>query len=285
MKHLCLIITFLAAAAFNFSPAGAYVLHPDHLLDLMTKKLGKPKRLYAEQDITHFETAPSRTVSGDKPVPIKEKVSYKLPERFRSDIKNETSEKVYVFAAEQVIKVINGKRTSSSETWQDYYKDLLLYRNRELLHDRLAGLGVDVSVSSLGRFQKKLFFIIGAKYPDESVSQVWIDKDTFRPARWLITRGETDKNKMLEIRYNNWQVTKKTWYPTRIEFYSGNSMIQLITVTKVIVNPSFSKDIFNIKQMHSIYPHIADEKSTKPANANISDVQRITDDFGELVEH
>ena len=110
----------------------------------------------------------------------------------------------------------------------DLYKDILFYHSREALVDRLLQLGVDVTISSLGRFEEKIAFVIGAEYPDESVSQVWIDQDTFLPLRWIIKgvnpAGESDT---IEIRYLVWWKVGKLRYPSRIEFYQDEELVRV----------------------------------------------------------
>ncbi len=284
MKKIFFNTIWLAAVLLVCSPAGAYVLHPAHILDLMTKNLGKPKRLLARQEMVHYGAIPSSSLSQTKPKVVKEEVSYKFPKKFRSDIKIDSSENIHIVSSKKVLKIINGKVTSNPETWIDLYKDILLYRDRVLLNDHLAMLGVDVTISSLGRFQDKVVFIIGAKYPDESVSQIWVDKTTLRPIRWLIIQEGEGNNRKFEIRYNKWQQTKRIWYPVHIEFYSGSRLIRLITVNDVIVNPSFSKKYFDISYLKSIYPSLVEETDIKPVESDLSDVERSIRDFGNITD-
>ncbi|MEZ4578569.1 MAG: hypothetical protein R2875_11315 [Desulfobacterales bacterium] len=61
--------------------------------------------------------------------------------------------------------------------------------------------------------------IIGAQYPDESVPQIWLDKETFRPMRWIVeSSGDPENPKYSEILYRNWTRHSGAWYPSEIAF-------------------------------------------------------------------
>jgi hypothetical protein len=105
---------------------------------------------------------------------------------FRSDILSENTQKIHVVSKGRELTIIDGKIADDFQSVFDIYKDLILYRSRILLQKRLDMLGVDGSISSLGRFRGKIAYIVGAQYPDESASQVWLNKDTFRPIRWIM---------------------------------------------------------------------------------------------------
>ena len=115
-----------------------------------------------------------------------ESLRYVFSEAFRSDSVSDDNQRIYVFRNGQTLTVIDGVISSGAETRFDLYKDLLLYRSREVLSERLLDLGIDISVSSLGKFEGQPAFVVGAEYPDETSPQVWIDIETFQPLRMII---------------------------------------------------------------------------------------------------
>jgi hypothetical protein len=136
----------------------------------------------------------------------------------------------------------------------DVYKEILLYRSQKSLERRLLFRRVSVSVSSYGRFEGKPAYVLGARYPDETKPQVWFKKDSLQPFRWILrTRNEEGSGEKLEIRYLEWQETNKNWYPMHIEFYKNDILIKEINVKSVKINPSFSKELFNIRRLKSVY--------------------------------
>ncbi len=278
MKKAYVIILVLMAFACFYESADAYVLQGPHILELMTAKLGVPKKLLVSQRLILYDNS---LQNGS--VELEETLRYHFPEKFRSDIQSENAQRIHVLSKDMALTVIDGKVSAEGETVFDRFKDILLYRSRELLHERLSLLGVDMSVSSLGRFKDKIAFVVGAEYPDESVPQVWIDKDTFRPVRWLIEckRPELEKDS-LEVRYLDWQKINRIWYPMLIEFYQNNSLVREIYVVNIEVNPIFSGNLFDINRLKSIYPPIASVMTDQQKTNDLNDVQKTIEDFTKI---
>jgi outer membrane lipoprotein-sorting protein len=266
--------------AFFYTSANAYVIPGPHLLELMIERLGKPKSLLTSQKILLYDVSLEKNV-----VKLRETLKYNFPEEFRSDIQTENAKKIYVFSSGTALTIIDNKIVSNTGTRFDCYKDVFLYRSRILLQDRLSSLGVDVYVSSLGRFQDKIVYVIGAEYPDEAVPQIWLDKDTFQPVRWLIIDNDNKNNRdVLEIRYEDWKRTHKAWYPMHIEFYHNSVLVREIYADEIKVNPSFSEKLFDIERLKSVYlnhtPIEQDENDLK----GLSDIQKTIRKFKKLYE-
>ena len=101
--------------------------------------------------------------------------------------------------------MIDGRLITTQDPF-DLYQNLLRSRTRSQLMKTLNGLGVETSISSLGRVEETVVFVLGAHYPDESVSQLAVDKETFLPVRLLLTDGKTEaSDQRLEMYYRNWQ--------------------------------------------------------------------------------
>ncbi|MBU4415387.1 MAG: hypothetical protein KJ976_09835, partial [Proteobacteria bacterium] len=152
---------------FFYTLVNAYVIPGPHLLELMIEKLGRVKSLLISQKLSLYDVSPEKNI-----VELRETLKYNFPEEFRSDIQSENAKRIYVFSSGIALTIIDNKIVSNTETRFDCYKDVMLYRSRILLQNRLSILGVDVSVSSLGRFKDKIAYVIGAEYPDEAVSQL-----------------------------------------------------------------------------------------------------------------
>jgi hypothetical protein len=167
----------------------------------------------------------------------------------------------------------------------DRYKDILLYRTREGLAERLLELGVDVSVSSLGRFEGEIKFVIGAVYPDESVSQIWFDRETFLPSRWIIQgNGGSSGSDVLEVRYLTWWKSGQSRYPSRTEFYQDGKLVRVNQVKSFREGDIFSDDLFDIEQLRSFYP-VAPEQPLVPGESEEpSEVQKTIDEFRRVFE-
>ena len=281
-NYLQKFLVFFSFIIFSFfyTPINAYVIPGPHLLELMIKKLGTGKSLLISQKLLLYDVSAEKNI-----IELKETLKYNFPEKFRSDIQSEHTKRIYVFSLGTALTVIDNKIVSNTKTRFDCYNDVFLYRSRILLQNRFSLQGVDISVSSLGRFQNKIIYVIGAKNPDKSVSQVWLDKNTFQPIRWIITgKGNKSSGDVLEIRYGDWKRTNKTWYPMHIEFYHNDVLVREIYADKIKTNPSFSDELFDIEHLKSVYLNLSSVEKDKDDSQGLSDIQKTIKEFKKLYE-
>ena len=274
-------IFFLSVAIFLsvYSPANAYVLQGSHLLELMIQNVKASGRLLISQKLILYDNSRPGVLEFD------ETLKYAFPETFRSDIISENVQRIHVLSKGEALTVIDGKATAASETIYGRYKDVFLYNARVLLEEKLFLHGVDVDVSSLGRFQGQPVYVVGAQYPDETVPQIWLTKDTFRPLRWIIT-GKTAENRedTLEVRYLDWQPLNKMWYPMRVEFYRDDILVREIKVQNIDTKPIFPKDLFDIDHLKSIYLPDASKRAEQGAEKDLNEVQKTIEEFKKIYE-
>lgn len=278
-KSIFFLLSFVVLL-WSFVPANAYVLQGPHLLELMTKNLGKTKSLFVSQKLILYDDS-----FEDGKIELIETLKYIFPEKFRSDIVSKNSKRIHVVSKGRSLTVIDGKTVAGLETIFDRYKDIILYNSRSALVQRLAHLGINVSVSSLGRFQNKPVYVLGAQYPDESVSQIWLNKETFRPFRWIInSKKPGGRRDFLEIRYSKWRKISKIWYPMHIEFYQDDSLIRMIEVDEIKVDPGISAGLFDINRLKSTYPQDTQGLSKQRQPDELSEVQKMIEEFKKIYE-
>lgn len=295
----------------------AYVLQGLHLIDLMIEQLGEEQSLFVSQQLVFYRSVYPDEIESEKTLEESQSLDYTetdLPaeqkielddqgqveetmalveilrfdlstNQFRSDAQSNDSERIHVVSHSRSLTIVDGNIVPPAANRFDLYKDIFLYRTREGLAEKLLDLGVDVSVSSLGRFEGEIFFVIGAIYPDESVSQIWIDRDTFLPSRWIIrstsSRAWTD---VLEIRYLTWWKSGQSRYPSRIEFYQDDKLVRLNQIQSFRSGDEFSPDLFDINHLRSVYP-LAPEQPLVPGEPEEpSEVQKTIDEFKKVFE-
>lgn len=279
-KLICHTVIFLLASVLFFAGANAYVLHGSHLLELMTKEIGQADSLRVYQKLIVHESEPD-----GEAFELTETLMFVFPEAFRSEISSQNAERIHVVAGRSTVTIIDGKVVADYETEFDRYKDIFLYNTRPLLERRLPQLGVDPSISSVGRFQDRIGFILGAQYPDESVPQLWLDKDTFRPFRWILKPGSDDSLVgALEVRYYGWRKVDSIWYPVRIEFYQGDTILRTIQVQKLQANPKLSGELFDIRRLKSKYPKGGPLLPRQPESEKQGEVQKTLERFHQIFE-
>lgn len=279
-KKSIFFLLSIAVLLLFFVPANAYLLQGPHILELMTQNIGTTKNLFVSQKLVFYDES-----FKEGSIELKETLKYIFPEKFRSDIVSKNSKRIHVVSKGRSLTVIDGKTVAGHETIFDRYKDIILYNSRSALVQRLAHLGINVSVSSLGRFENKPVYVLGAQYPDESVSQIWLNKDTFRPFRWIInSKKPGGRRDFLEIRYYKWRKISKIWYPMHIEFYQDDSLIRMIEVDEIKVDPGISAGLFDINRLKSTYPKDTQVPLKQHQSGELSEVRKMIEEFKKIYE-
>ncbi len=275
MKTMVLIkASFLAVFLFA-TQAYAFVLPAPVALKLMAKHLGEAESLFVNQRVLLFGNE-----NENGKIELAETLSYRFPRSFRSHIHFKNNHRILVVVSGKSLSILNGKVQPISQTRFDRYKDLLLYRSPDIVKKNLNDLGVDTTVSSLGHFENKVVLVIGAKYPDKSVSQLWIEKDTFLPCRWILKQGINSE--VLDIIYEKWEQRQSLWYPMKIKFYQQNELIREIYVEELIAGARFSPDLFDISRLESKYGSKTMEDKTPDKSDEPDEVQKTIEDFKRL---
>lgn len=284
IPHRCIV--FLIGAAVMLHPAAlfGYVPPPAYLIEQMVSGMGLPQQFRVEQSL-HVRHASVKDMDGEalteSPV-YGQTLQYRLPGTFRSDISGHGISRVHVSTPDESITVIDDVVISRSEEWLYGYTSLFLYQDRKGLTRRLKEMGVDVNVSSLGRLDGAIYYVIGAQYPDNRVPQLWIDRDDYKPVRLVLEGSESDSKKAArEVRFSNWRQFNGMRYPGEIHFFEHGTEIQKVTVEQVNVNPVFETAAFDIHALKSL-------SNDDPADGNDLDfsdeIQREIEAFKRIYE-
>ncbi len=275
------LVLLLAISSIADPPeTKAYVLHGYHLLDLMLKEMGSARELQVVQKSTLEDAGTPEVATG-----VNETISYLIPGSFRSEFTSAAGNHIHIYSGGRSLTILNQHIVSERESDLDRYKDIFLFNSRELLKNHLQRLGIAPDVSSIGRFQGTLVYVLGAQYPDETAPQLWLDKTTFRPVRWLLRPTSTDYlSDTVEIRYNGWRKTGTIWYPYQIEIYQGERLLRKIQVARVRINPKLSHQLFDIAHLKSIYPTGEPLQSGQPEPGGKSEVQKTIERFRRIFE-
>jgi hypothetical protein len=179
---------------------------------------------------------------------------YGYPDRFRSEVSTRKTEQLHVANGDDAVFVVDGEIVKETETGFDHFKAPLLYTKTGLLGDRLVQVGIDVEVVSLGRFDEKIVYVIGAKYPDESIPQVWIEKDSFRPLRLLLGSGHSDDVASREIQFADFKLLAQgKSYPTRILFLENGKIVKVHAMEAFRVDLTIPKHLFDVGHLRRVY--------------------------------
>ncbi len=272
---LCLLMVFGLAAASR-----SYVLPAKQILNFMVQQFGSVRTLVVSQKTAIYDP----TLEGGMSE-IDETLYYRYPDQFRCEASTTGGEQVRVFGPDGAIFVTNGKIVAEAEDPFDHFKDLLLFRQEDLLLNRLSQLDVNLDVVSLGRYKNKIAYVIGAKYPDESVPQVWIEKATFRPIRYIISGAGSDGTGLEEIEYADYMVLDKyRWYPGHIMFYKDGELVKMQVLKTFRINPEIPAQLFDIAYLKTVYQPMASTEPPPPPTSDLDEVQKSIRDFSKTFE-
>ena len=278
-KNKIAIFGFTVVLLWTIGTSHAYILRGPHILELMTKKFGQPKNMLVKQQVLFFNAGETGTTVAD------ETLRYVFPEAFRSDTQSENAQRIHLTTGGKSMTVIDGKLAGNDEMVFDLYKDLLFYRSRAQLEDRLIALGVDMSVVAYGRFEDKIAFVIGAERPDDPVPQVWVDKESFLPIRWLMKADEADARTLdLEIRYADWRQIEHVWYPMQVVYYQDDKPVREISVESLSTNLSFPMELFDMARLRQKLVSAASEVKEGSVSGEISEIEKSIDEFRKKFE-
>jgi len=277
MSYLLCVFIVLGLAVTSHS----YILPAKQILGFMIEQLGSARTFVVVQNSVIYDPA----IEGGMRE-LDETLYYWYPDRFRREVNTPGSEQVRVVGPDGAIFATNGKIVAETQSLFDHFKDPLLYREKELLLHSLGEQDINLDVVSLGRYKDKFAYVIGAKYPDESVPQIWIEKNTFRPIRYVLKGSGFDGTPLEEIEYSDYKALdkKKWWYPTRIVFYRNGRPDRVYVLKSYTVNPNLSKQLFDIAYLKTVYKPIASTQQSPSPTSEVDDVKKAIRDFTKTFE-
>ena len=311
------IIFILAMAAAVFAcpfNAQAYVLPAEQIFTFMTRALGPLRSLTIQETVIIHPDSPENQApetvneaagamlkdvekadpseNAPQSVQLSGKISYRFSSRFREDINGLEGDNILIVSPRGAAKVIGNRLVAESEDQYDLFKEPLMARNPKILMNRLSLSGVNTEITSLGRWRGGIAYIIGAQYPDETSPQIWIDKKTFLPVRYITTRSVPGiAHEGLEVIYEDWRGLAankdnkpKARYPGRIVFVQNKKILSERIMESYAVNPSLDENLFSISAVKASYepsPVLMEEQSM---SSEMDEVREVIDGFRRVVE-
>lgn len=266
----------------GLSSAFAYVLSSAQIMEQYLDIVGRVETLEARQKLVFFDP---RIQEGT--VEFDETALYSFPSRYRSDIVATTTSKTMISTFDKSLVLLDGAVAADHESGFDYYKDVLLYRNRLMLSTRLRHLGIDLGATRLTRFQGRIVYAIGKKSEfGEPVPGLWVDKETFLPIRLLMLTGSQDgEHHVLEVLFLDWKKYIKTLFPSRIEFYRDQTLAREVKVEKIMTDVPIDESLFDVEAVRREHTVIeAPPSPTDGQNTLEKDTRKTIDDLDKIIE-
>ncbi len=272
------LLAALAWGGWGCPPAAAYVPPAAHLLERMHQALGHAEAATVWQRVailTGGET-PGETV-------LTETLRFWPPRRLRSDIEGQGVRHLRVVSGERCLTAIDGRIVPDVESRYDAYKNLFLQESAGALEAQLTSLGVNLRVTSPGRLDGLPVFVVGAQYPDLTLPQLWLDRETLRPVRQILPPGARARGAgVLDVRYARWRRVDTFWYPGEVSFHLDGRPVRRIRLEGAGVAAGFEAALFDIGGLTSSL-EAAPEMAPRPPSP-ATEVRAAIEDFRRLYE-
>lgn len=276
-----MVFVLCVLVLLGFSAVGrAYILPADQILNFMIKHLGSVSTLQISQKTVIYDPSLEEGMQE-----FDATLYYWYPDRFRYEVTTPGGEEIRVVGPDGAMAVQKGQIVQQRESQFDHFKDALLYRSTELLRWKFSQREVDLDVVSLGRYRDKISYVIGAKYPDESLPQIWIEKDTFRPIRYILTPGDLHDSDSEEVEYADYtSLGKNKWYPARILFYKNGRLTSMYVLEDFKINPKLSNKLFDMAHLRTLYQPMVLTEPPPSSPSQLNEVEKTINDFSKTFE-
>lgn len=105
----------------------------------------------------------------------------------------------------------------------------------------LRALGIDTSVVSFNRQDRRIVFVIGAKANEPNKPQLWLDKELLVPVRLLtFKKGVPTDRRWLGAA----APLTRPYFPRRIETWVDGKLVESLTYSEIDVNPRLDDVLF-----------------------------------------
>ena len=105
----------------------------------------------------------------------------------------------------------------------------------------LRTLGIDPSVTSLGRQDRRVVYVIGAGPREPNRPQLWLDKKLLVPVRLVTFDGNKVRRETRWIGFD--APLTAPYFPRRIETWVNGEMTEAVTYSDIKINPKLDKTL------------------------------------------
>lgn len=261
-QRVCLpIIVALGLALAGPGPLDAYVLPGQQVLAMMEAKRIAPQGLEVQQSVSQRppDGAPRAALA------LRETLHFHFPDRVRADTLGEDYRRISIRTPDDRLVVLNGEIQPGEPERFEIFRDILRLETRSAMEAYLRQLDIDLDLTSLGRFEDNYCYVIGARYPDESAPQLWVQKDTFRPMRLLLpSSGLRPAEGALEVRFLDWGQIEGAVYPMLIQIYRKHQLFREMRVESLRVDPAPDPALFDTARLRATLPRWVPAPLTTP---------------------
>ena len=196
------IIVFLSISYNSM----AYVMPAEQLLGFVTDNFSGYRSVVLIHSVL-------RTTPGNEKV-FTEQISLSSPNKYST----------------KLLDRLGGRNDSPDLT----YRQLLMANKTTRLEHVLSAIGVDITTVSYTRMDGKIAFRIGAE--DPASPKMLIEKERFIPLLLVYKAPGELNDKIISIRFQDYQKEAKGWYPFEIIYTEGSDLVERYTVQTLEFN-------------------------------------------------
>jgi len=243
MKKFLQAILLVLVVTLPISASG-YIPSADFIIKMMLKGKRGVNEIRVEQIATIFDED-----FGFEDIEVSEVIYLKFPDRYRLDINFPYEKKSIISHKGKSVIIVGGEAISDMPDEENVFLEFFVIQSVDKIFEFLHSKDINTERMGLGRFDGKIAYIIGAKEGETNFPQLWIDRDTFLPTRFMVEKNNEDSAVTYEIRFSNYRhIDGKLWYPSTIEFLYDNRLIMRYQTEKVVVNTYIPDDLFDISK-------------------------------------
>ncbi len=113
-------------------------------------------------------------------------------------------------------------------------------------------LGVDTEAVSIDRMNGKVVFVAGRGLETAPGSRLWIERERSLPLRFVGVGMSGGERIVLRAEYLDYhQVSKRFWFPERIEYYRNDILWVVSTLKNITINKNLSETLFRLPEGES----------------------------------
>ena len=176
---------------------------------------------------------------------IDERVYVKKSGKFRSERTFAHWEDIIISCGGRTLAVMSDEADIAFRKIDTVLPIVCFSKSSDDLIKNLNHLCVDTRSVAFDRIDRKVTYVIGKK----SGSQLWINKETGFPVRFVGIGTSDERRVILRAEYRDYSRERKSfWFPRRIEFYKDDILWVVSRPVKIHINKGISDGFFKIPE-------------------------------------
>ena len=106
----------------------------------------------------------------------------------------------------------------------------------------LRSLGINPQVVSLGRQDRRIVYVIGARAQETNRPQLWLDKELMVPVRLVVFGRDRVRRETRWLGFGS--PLTSPYFPRRIETWVDGKLVEAVTYDDIKVNPRLANALF-----------------------------------------